>query len=291
MQQERYRLGTSTIVDLLTSQAALNQAQANLVQARYNYLVARAQIEALVGHAPVSVAVAAAPRAAAARPAGRRRRHPHGGAGAGLRDRRRGRARAARRGPRGPPQRVRRRHGAVGVGQVHPDEPHRLPRHADRRRVLAQRPARLRPARTTSWRTSATGRSGSSSRPSTCCRAPRALHNVELPLIYGGVRARRAAGAGRRGARGGRPRRPQGPPPQRAVGRPAPARRGGPRAGHQPHHPPRRRADGEPRLGDGRGDHAPARDALRTRARPSSWSRTNTTSQPTRDARSTSRTG
>ena len=50
MQRERYRLGTSTIVDLLTSQAALNQAQANLVQARYNYLVARAQIEALVGH-------------------------------------------------------------------------------------------------------------------------------------------------------------------------------------------------------------------------------------------------
>jgi outer membrane protein len=51
MQQERYRLGTSTIVDLLTTQTALNQAQANLVQARYNYLVARAQIEALVGHA------------------------------------------------------------------------------------------------------------------------------------------------------------------------------------------------------------------------------------------------
>lgn len=50
MQQERYRLGTSTIVDLLTSQTALNQAQANLVQARYNYLVARAQIETLVGH-------------------------------------------------------------------------------------------------------------------------------------------------------------------------------------------------------------------------------------------------
>jgi outer membrane protein len=51
MQQERYRLGTSTIVDLLTSQAALNQAQAALVQARYDYLVARAQVEALVGHA------------------------------------------------------------------------------------------------------------------------------------------------------------------------------------------------------------------------------------------------
>jgi outer membrane protein len=50
MQQERYRLGTSTILDLLTTQTAINQAQANLVQSRYNYLVARAQIEALVGH-------------------------------------------------------------------------------------------------------------------------------------------------------------------------------------------------------------------------------------------------
>lgn len=50
MQRERYRLGTSTIVELLTSQAALNQAQAALVQARYDYLVARAQVEALVGH-------------------------------------------------------------------------------------------------------------------------------------------------------------------------------------------------------------------------------------------------
>ncbi len=50
MQQERYRLGTSTIVDLLTAQTSLNQAQAKLLSARYNYLVARAQIEALVGH-------------------------------------------------------------------------------------------------------------------------------------------------------------------------------------------------------------------------------------------------
>lgn len=50
MQQERYRLGASTIVDLLTAEAALNQAQVSLVQSRYNYLIARAQIEALVGH-------------------------------------------------------------------------------------------------------------------------------------------------------------------------------------------------------------------------------------------------
>ena len=50
MQTERYRLGAVTIIEVLTSQASLEQAQVNLVSARYNYLVAKAQIEALVGH-------------------------------------------------------------------------------------------------------------------------------------------------------------------------------------------------------------------------------------------------
>jgi outer membrane protein len=50
MQRERYRLGASTIVDLLTAETTLNQAEVSLVQARYNYLIARAQLEALVGH-------------------------------------------------------------------------------------------------------------------------------------------------------------------------------------------------------------------------------------------------
>ena len=51
MQRERYRLGAVTIIEVLTSQASLDQAQVDLVQARYDYLVARAQIEAVVGHA------------------------------------------------------------------------------------------------------------------------------------------------------------------------------------------------------------------------------------------------
>lgn len=50
MQRERYRLGSSTIVEVLTSQVALDQASVDLVRARYDYLVARANIEALVGH-------------------------------------------------------------------------------------------------------------------------------------------------------------------------------------------------------------------------------------------------
>jgi outer membrane protein TolC len=49
VQQERYRLGASTIVDVLTSQEALNQAEVDVVVARFDYLRARAQIEALIG--------------------------------------------------------------------------------------------------------------------------------------------------------------------------------------------------------------------------------------------------
>ena len=49
VQNERYRVGAATILDLLTSQAALTQAEVNLVQTRYNYLIARAQVEAVVG--------------------------------------------------------------------------------------------------------------------------------------------------------------------------------------------------------------------------------------------------
>jgi outer membrane protein TolC len=49
VQQERYRLGASTIVDLLTSQEALDQAEVDVVNARFDYLRAKAQIEALIG--------------------------------------------------------------------------------------------------------------------------------------------------------------------------------------------------------------------------------------------------
>jgi outer membrane protein len=49
VQQERYRLGASTIVDVLTSQEALNQAEVDVVNARFDYLRAKAQLEALIG--------------------------------------------------------------------------------------------------------------------------------------------------------------------------------------------------------------------------------------------------
>ena len=49
VQQERYRLGASTIVDVLTSQEALNQAEVDVVIARFDYLRAKASLEALIG--------------------------------------------------------------------------------------------------------------------------------------------------------------------------------------------------------------------------------------------------
>ena len=49
VQQQRYALGASTLLDLLTSQSQLNQARAALIQARQDYRIARAQIEAIIG--------------------------------------------------------------------------------------------------------------------------------------------------------------------------------------------------------------------------------------------------
>ncbi|MEP6690714.1 MAG: TolC family protein [Gemmatimonadaceae bacterium] len=49
VQQQRYNLGASTLLDVLTSQTQLNQGRAALIQARYNLRVAKAQIAALIG--------------------------------------------------------------------------------------------------------------------------------------------------------------------------------------------------------------------------------------------------
>lgn len=49
VQQERYRLGASTILDVLLTQEAVTQAEVDAVNARFDYLRARATIEALIG--------------------------------------------------------------------------------------------------------------------------------------------------------------------------------------------------------------------------------------------------
>ena len=47
--EQRYRVGAATILDLLNSQEALTQAEVDAVSARFDYLRAKAQIEALIG--------------------------------------------------------------------------------------------------------------------------------------------------------------------------------------------------------------------------------------------------
>jgi outer membrane protein TolC len=49
VQQERFRLGAGTIVDVLTSQEALDQAEVDAVNARFDYVRARAELSALIG--------------------------------------------------------------------------------------------------------------------------------------------------------------------------------------------------------------------------------------------------
>ncbi|MBW7932324.1 MAG: TolC family protein [Gemmatimonadaceae bacterium] len=49
VQQQRYALGASVLLDLLTSQTTLDQARASLIQARYDARIAKAQVEALIG--------------------------------------------------------------------------------------------------------------------------------------------------------------------------------------------------------------------------------------------------
>lgn len=49
VQQQRYAAGASTLLDVLTSQRSLNDAQAALIQARFDARVARARLEALIG--------------------------------------------------------------------------------------------------------------------------------------------------------------------------------------------------------------------------------------------------
>jgi outer membrane protein TolC len=49
VQQDRYRLGVATILDVLTTTEALTQAEVDAVNARFDYLRAKAGIEAIIG--------------------------------------------------------------------------------------------------------------------------------------------------------------------------------------------------------------------------------------------------
>ena len=113
------------------------------------------------------------------------------------------------------------------------------------RRVLARRPGGLAALTPTSGPWCATARSASSSRASTCCRAPAPWSNVMMPLTYTAEhlseREARERADGAAGAR--RPGRPDGPRAVAAVRRPAAARRHRPGAGQPAAAAVRRRAD------------------------------------------------
>jgi len=49
VEQERYRLGLSTILDLRAAQISLSQAQVDLVSRKFDWQLALAEIEALLG--------------------------------------------------------------------------------------------------------------------------------------------------------------------------------------------------------------------------------------------------
>ena len=104
--------------------------------------------------------------------------------------------------------RVRRHHGRVGLGQVDADEHPRLPRSPDApaRYLLDGRDVSRSTA--TSSPTSATARSASCSRASTCWRAPARSRTSSCRCSIAGVPTQRAASTrAERGARARRPRR------------------------------------------------------------------------------------
>ena len=47
--RDGYRLGAVTILEMVTSQVAVDEARAGAVKARYDYVLARARLEAVLG--------------------------------------------------------------------------------------------------------------------------------------------------------------------------------------------------------------------------------------------------
>ena len=159
--------------------------------------------------------------------------------------------------------------GPERLGQVDDDAPHRLPRHARRRRGAHQRPPRRQPARARRSRSVRGTEIGFIFQGFNLIPTMNALDNVALAAEYAGVSRREAARTRRGAARARRPRRAQAPPAERALRRPAAARRDRPRARE-----PARRSSS-----------ATSRPATWTPRRPTRSSRVMREHQPRRPAR------
>ena len=145
-------------------------------------------------------------------------------------------------------RRVRRHRRAVGLGQVHADEPHRLPRHADRTASTGWRGEDVSGAHARQLADIRNRRVGFVFQNFNLLPQITAFENVEMPLLFGGVAAEEAqASATEELLDQGRPRRAHGAQADRALRRPDAARRDRPRPGHESRHRPRRRAHRQPR--------------------------------------------
>ena len=159
-----------------------------------------------------------------------------------------------RRRPHTRARRVRRRDGPVGFGQVDVHAHRRSARHADRRARTASKAPTSRISSADARADIRSRRWASSSRPTTCCRARRALENVELPMVYAGVpeAERRRIALDEAGAR--RLRAARAASSQSDLGRTAAARRDRALARQRSRPHPRRRADRRARHKDARDD-------------------------------------
>ena len=149
VQQERYRLGASTIVDRAHLAGSAQPGGGGCADRQIQLSPRQGADRSADRTKPVTGTLGDTAERMAMLPAGcpARRRHRHPESPARLRHGRRDRARPARRGRQHPAQRVRRHHGPVGLGQIHAHESDRLPRQPHRRRVLAQRAPGLRAGR------------------------------------------------------------------------------------------------------------------------------------------------
>ncbi len=183
-------------------------------------------------------------------------------------------------------RRVRRRHGPVGLRQVHVHEPPRLPRHADAPGATSSTAPTSRTSRTDAARPHPE-REDRLRLPDLQppARGRRALENVELPLLYSGVpaRERRAAGPRPSSRRWAWPTASDHHPAQLSGGqqqRVAIARA----LVNDPVLDPGRRAHRRPRQPDERGDHGALPGPEPHAASPSCSSPTSPTSPATPSA-------
>ena len=138
--------------------------------------------------------------------------------------------------------------GPSGSGKSTLMNLHRLPRHADARQLRARTASVVSELDEDELARIRNQEIGFVFQTFNLLPRATALQNVELPLVYAGIRPSERRERAERGAARRSTSPTAAPPAQRALGRPAPARRHRARPGHAPGDPARRRAHRQPRL-------------------------------------------